>query len=78
MTFVNSKRVAGNFRGNYAIKAFAGVDTSDEELDAIWNRYFVAVNQYDHEIVDLRFELKDQLTREEWVAVFSGSQGMQN
>ena len=35
LTFVNSKRAAANLRGNYAIKAFAGVDTSDEELDAI-------------------------------------------
>jgi len=34
---------------------------------------FVAVNLYDHEMVDLRFELKDQLTREEWAAVFSES-----
>ena len=62
------KRVSKELR-----KAFAGADTSDEQLEAIWNRYFVAVNQYDHEIVDLRFELKDQLTREEWEAVFPGS-----
>jgi hypothetical protein len=62
------KRASSEFR-----KAFAGADTSDEQLEAIWNRYFVAVNQYDREIVDLRFELKDQLTREEWEAVFSES-----
>jgi len=62
------KRVSKELR-----KAFAGADTSDEQLEAIWNGYFVAVNQYDHEIVDLRFELKDQLTREEWEAVFPGS-----
>ena len=60
------KRVSKELR-----KAFAGADTSDEQLEEIWNRYFVAVNQYDHQMVDLRFELKDQLTREEWTAVFS-------
>ena len=62
------KRVSRELR-----KAFAGADTSDETLDAIWTDHFVAVNQYDHEILDLRFKLKDQLTREEWEAVFSGS-----
>jgi hypothetical protein len=62
------KRVSKELR-----KAFAGADTSDEQLEVIWNGYFVAVNQYDHEIVDLRFELKEQLTREEWEAVFPGS-----
>jgi len=54
-------------------KAFAAADTSDDQLEAIWNGHFVAVNQYDHEMVDLRFELKSQLTREEWAAVFSES-----
>jgi len=71
ITKARSKQVKRVSRG--LKKAFAGADTSDEQLEAIWNRYFVAVNQYDHEIVDLRFELKDQLTREEWEAVFSGS-----
>ena len=60
------KRVSKELR-----TAFAGADTSDQELEEIWNGHFVAVNRYDHEMVELRFELKDQLTREEWAAVFS-------
>lgn len=54
-------------------KAFAGTDTSDEAIDAIWTSHFATVKQYDHEMLDLRYELKEQLTREEWEAVFSES-----
>ena len=52
-------------------KAFAGADSSDKVLDDIWTGYLAAINQYDHELLDLRFQLKEQLTREEWKAIFS-------
>jgi hypothetical protein len=51
-------------------KAFAGADSSDEAIDAIWSGYFATVKQHDHELLDLRYELREQLTREEWEAVF--------
>jgi hypothetical protein len=54
-------------------KAFAGADSSDEAIDAIWSGYFATVKQHDHELLDLRYELREQLTREEWEAVFSES-----
>jgi hypothetical protein len=54
-------------------KAFAGADSSEKVLDDIWAGYFAAIIQHDHELLDLRFELKEQLTREEWEAVFSES-----
>ena len=62
------KRASREFR-----KAFAGADSSDKVLDAIWAGHFAAIIQHDHELLDLRFELKEQLTREEWGAVFSES-----
>ena len=54
-------------------KEFAGADSSDKVLDDIWTGYFAAINQHDHELLDLRFQLKDQLTREEWEDIFSES-----
>lgn len=54
-------------------KAFAGADSSEKVLDDIWAGYFAAIIQHDHELLDLRFELKEQLTREEWEAIFSES-----
>ncbi len=60
------KRASKEFR-----KAFAGADSSDKLLDAIWTGFIAEINQHDHELIDLRFQLKEQLTREEWEAVFS-------
>ena len=54
-------------------KAFAGADSSEKVLDDIWAGYFAAIIQHDHKLLDLRFELKEQLTREEWEAIFSES-----
>jgi ABC-type transporter Mla subunit MlaD len=54
-------------------KVIASFDQSDDAFGAIWSGYFATVKQYDHELLDLRYELKEQLTREEWEAVFSES-----
>jgi hypothetical protein len=54
-------------------KVFADADSSDEAIDAIWSGYFARVKQHDHELLDPRYELREQLTREEWEAVFCES-----
>ena len=54
-------------------KAFAGAGSSDEAIDAIWSSHFSTVTQYDRELNNLTSELKEQLTREEWGAIFSES-----
>ena len=41
------------------------------EIDAIWDTYFTLVDQYNHDMIKLRFELKEHISREEWAAIFS-------
>ncbi len=40
-------------------------------IDAIWDGYFTEVDQYDHDMLDLRFELKEHINREEWQQIFA-------
>ena len=46
------------------------VDSAD--IDAIWDAYFAEIDQYDHDMLDLRWELKGHINREEWQEIFSG------
>ena len=66
----NNKALDG-LRGQLA-EAVSRRDVVGHEIDAIWDEYFELDAQYSHEIIELRFQLRDQLTREEWAAVFSG------
>ena len=45
-------------------------DATDEGLEAFWDKYFELNSEYTNDIVDLRFELRDQLSRDEWEALF--------
>jgi hypothetical protein len=40
------------------------------DIDAIWDVYFAEIDQYDNDMLDLRFELKDHISREEWKEIF--------
>jgi len=51
-------------------KAFGDHDTSADDLDAIWDGYFAAVEKHNHDMLDLRFELKVSVSREEWEMIF--------
>jgi len=42
------------------------------DIDAIWDTYFAKEDQYDHDMLDLRWELKGHINREEWQETFSG------
>lgn len=46
-------------------------DLHTADIDAIWAAYFSEFDQYDHDILNLRFELKEHINREEWDAIFS-------
>ena len=52
-------------------KALAAHDGTIENIDTIWNRYFAVRDNYNRDMLDLRFQLKDQLTRDEWQQVFA-------
>ncbi len=40
------------------------------DIDAIWDGYFAGIDQYDHDMLDLRYQLKEHINREEWQEIF--------
>ncbi len=53
-------------------KSLADNDATEADIDTIWYRYFAQREAYNRDMLDLRFQLKDQMTREEWQQVFAG------
>ena len=51
-------------------KALATDNVTEADIDTIWLSYFEQRVVYNHDMLDLRFQLKNQLTREEWQQVF--------
>ena len=49
------------------------METDVEAVDSLWENHFRAVEVYNEQMIELRFELRDTLTREEWEQVFNGS-----
>ncbi len=47
-------------------------DISTADIDEIWAGYFAEVDQYKDDMLDLRWELKAHINRDEWEAIFSG------
>lgn len=47
-----------------------GRDDNSEEVTLIGDRHFDTVEEYNKDILDLRFELKEHVTREEWAQIF--------
>jgi len=52
-------------------KAFRDHSVTTGQIDAIWDTYFAEVDQYNHDMIELRFELREHINREEWAAIFS-------
>ncbi len=50
--------------------ALSQSEINDTDIDAIWDHYIAEVNQHNYDMLDLRFQLRDQLTREEWQQIF--------
>ncbi len=42
----------------------------DTELDAIYDGYMLGVTAYHRDLIDLRFELKEHVSREQWAIIF--------
>ena len=53
-------------------KILSSDDVTDADIDTIWDAYFAQRAAYNQDMLDLRFQLKDQMTREEWQQVFAG------
>ncbi len=45
---------------------------TDAHLDAIWNDYVQGIDEFHRDMIDLRFELKQHISHEEWQQVFGG------
>ena len=53
-------------------KILSSDEVTDADVNTIWDGYFAQRAAYNQDILDLRFQLKDQMTREEWQQVFAG------
>jgi hypothetical protein len=49
----------------------AGHDINEADIDAVFDNHLASLNEYNIDMIDLRFQLRDQLSREEWSALFS-------
>jgi hypothetical protein len=45
---------------------------TDADIDAVWNDYVQGVDEFHRDMIDLRFDLKQHISREEWEQVFGG------
>ena len=52
-------------------KALSSDEATDADIEAIWDAYFADRTAYNHDMLDLRYQLRDQMTREEWQQVFA-------
>ena len=65
----HNKMVKGASKDMSAI--LSNDEVTDADIDAIWDTYFASRADYNRDMLDLRFQLKDQMTREEWQQVFA-------
>ena len=47
-------------------------ETTDADLEAVWDQESSGMDSFHTDMVDLRFGLKECVTREEWAQLFSG------
>ena len=52
-------------------KTLGQEDVNTADIDAIWAGYFAEIDQYDQDMLDLRWELKEHINREEWQEIFA-------
>lgn len=57
---------------NKTVKAFKTQLSADSaaSTDAFWSDYFASKESSDERMIELRFQLRDQITREEWETIF--------
>ena len=51
-------------------KVLASPDLYNADIDKTWFVYFETVENHNAEILDLRYELQEHITREEWEQIF--------
>ena len=53
-------------------RTLSNYEATDADIDTVWEGYFAERADYNRDMLDLRFQLNDQMTREEWQQVFAG------
>jgi hypothetical protein len=53
-------------------RTLSNYQATDADIDTVWEGYFTERADYNRDMLDLRFQLKEQMTREEWQKVFAG------
>ena len=53
-------------------KTLANHEVTTADIDAVWDIYFVEIEAYNNDMLELRFELRNRITREEWKEIFTG------
>jgi len=51
-------------------KALQQHDLTDAAIDEIWTAHFASIDQFNRDMIDLRFQLKNDVTRDEWQQLF--------
>jgi hypothetical protein len=46
-------------------------EASEQEINATWSAHFDNYDRFNNDMMDLRFELKKSVSRDEWAQVFS-------
>ena len=54
-------------------KALADHEFDTSETDRMWSEYHETRKNFQMEMIDLRFEFKKHISREEWEEIFSDS-----
>lgn len=52
------------------VKKLIAENSGVETIDSVLSTHFEQYKQYSADMLDLRFELKDQITEKEWQAIF--------
>lgn len=71
LTKAHSKSNQKTFKSLLGVMGEMGAES--ETVAALWEDYYQAVDSYNERMIDLRFELRDTLTREEWEQMFADS-----
>ena len=68
-TEVQQEQVKSHGKQLASVLASAGQQNAD--MDKAWWMYFERVDIYNADMLDLRYELREQLTRDEWERIFA-------
>lgn len=68
LTSANQKANQKAFKALLAELSYS--ETDFDTVEALWGSYYESIESYNVEMIDLRFELRDSLTEDEWQKVF--------